>query len=179
MTKKLEEVFNLDEQPDKFNINVDDVAVDDDDIILVPAEISEDTLSKINKVELALPTVKGLEASDKDMDSLAQTAQQSFTELMNLGMQADTRHAAEIFGVASSLLGHAITAKNAKVNKKLKMVELQLKQMRLQHEMDKTNHKKIIEGYGTDEQSNPTIDRNELLRELLKDATETSTKEQD
>jgi hypothetical protein len=46
---------------------------------------------------------------------------------MDLGMNVDSRWASDIFGVASTMLGHAITAKTAKLNKKLKMVDLQLK----------------------------------------------------
>ena len=42
-------------------------------------------------------------------------------------MNVDSRWASDIFGVASTMLGHAITAKTAKLNKKLKMVDLQLK----------------------------------------------------
>jgi hypothetical protein len=50
---------------------------------------------------------------------------------MDLGMQVDSRFASEIFSVASNMLGHAITAKTAKMDKKLKMIDLQLKKMRL------------------------------------------------
>jgi hypothetical protein len=42
----------------------------------------------------------------------------------------DSRYA-EIFAVAGTMLGHALTAKTAKLNKKLKMVDLQLKKMKM------------------------------------------------
>lgn len=118
-----------------------------------------ETLAALDKIESALPAVKGLEASDEEMDSLAKKASQSFEDLMDLGMQIDSRYAAEIFGVASQMLGHAITAKNAKLNKKLKMIELQMKKLKLDRE-------------GGDDVGLPTaqghvLDRNELLRTLL------------
>jgi hypothetical protein len=58
------------------------------------------------------------------------------------------------------MLGHAITAKNAKLNKKLKMIELQLKKVKLDRDLagDNTEHPT---GQGH------VLDRNELLRQIL------------
>ena len=75
----------------------------------------------IDKIDGALPAVRGLDASDQEMDDLAKLAQDSYRDLMDLGMNVDSRFASEIFSVASNMLGHAITAKQAKLNKKLKM----------------------------------------------------------
>jgi len=61
------------------------------------------------------------------MDGLADLATSSYKDLMDLGMQVDSRFSSEIFNVAGTMLGHAIIAKTAKLNKKLKMIELQLK----------------------------------------------------
>jgi hypothetical protein len=57
------------------------------------------------------------------------------------------------------MLGHAITAKNAKINKKLKMIELQLKKAKMDQDAGKSED--IPEGQGT------VLDRNELLSRLL------------
>ena len=75
---------------------------------------------------------------------------------MDLGMNVDSRFASEIFGVASNFMNHAITAKNAKVNKKLKMIDLQLKKLKL----DKTegNESDVQHGEGM------VLDRNEILK---------------
>jgi hypothetical protein len=76
-------------------------------------------------------------------------------------MQVDSRFASEIFNSASSMLGHAITAKTAKINKKLKMIELQLKKAQLDQKISKTEdipNTPLGEG--------KTLDRNELLKIL-------------
>ena len=122
MTKKLQDLFELPEE----NVNV----VTDSEPV-EPIAISEDTLDTIDKIEKALPQVKGLEASDNEMDELAGLATGSYKDLMELGMQVDSRFASEIFNSAGTMLGHAITAKTAKLNKKLKMIELQLKKASL------------------------------------------------
>jgi hypothetical protein len=57
------------------------------------------------------------------------------------------------------MLGHAITAKNAKINKKLKIIELQLKKARLD-QTDSSPNMPTAEGM--------VLDRNEMLAHLLK-----------
>jgi len=154
MTKKLEELFELPEQEKEVN-----------ESFIEKAEfqaITTETLNNLEKIENALPQVKGLEASDGEMDELASLATNSYKDLMDLGMQVDSRFASEIFNSASSMLGHAITAKTAKLNKKLKMIDLQLKKAQLDHKMSE----KTEELDNTPVGSGQTLDRNELLKML-------------
>jgi len=117
------------------------------------------TLIALDKIESALPAVRGLEASDAEMDDLASKASESFDDLMSLGMQVDSRYASEIFAVAGTMLGHAITAKTAKMNKKLRMIDLQLKKARL----DQTSN----QDQPTPNGEGRVLNRNDLLRTLL------------
>ena len=153
MTKKLQDLFELPEE----NVNV----VTDSELV-EPIAISEDTLDTIDKIEKALPQVKGLEASDNEMDELAGLATGSYKDLMELGMQVDSRFASEIFNSAGTMLGHAITAKTAKLNKKLKMIELQLKKASLDQKVASQNQELDNTPVG----SGQALDRNELLRML-------------
>jgi hypothetical protein len=57
---------------------------------------------------------------------------------MDLGMNVDSRYSGRIFEVASNFLKNAIDAKSSKIDKKLKMVELQLKKMKLDKDGKKT-----------------------------------------
>jgi hypothetical protein len=166
VTQKLEELFDLDKQP-TWSESVEDILLDETEELAI-ATVSQETLAQIEKIEMSLPVVRGLEASDAEMDELATKASEAFANLMDLGMNVESRNAAEIFSVASNMLGHAITAKNAKVNKKLKMIELQLKQVKLSYEMGKSNPAtNIPAGTGT------VVDRNELLRQVLEQSKET------
>jgi hypothetical protein len=128
----------------------------DDDSAHLPT--MPQTLVALDKIESALPAVRGLEASDEEMDDLAKKASESFDDLMNLGMQVDSRYASEIFAVAGTMLGHAITAKTAKLNKKLKMIDLQLKKAKLDQTQE-ADTKPTATGR--------VLDRNELLRTLV------------
>lgn len=167
MTKKLEELFDLPaSEPEKGLDDVDAAHPGNDIETNLP--ILPDTLAALDKIEAALPAVKGLESSDKEMDELAEKASKEFDNLMDLGMNVDSRYASEIFAVASQMLGHAITAKNAKLNKKLRMIELQLKKAKL--DQDTGNDVAIPTGQGT------IIDRNELLKALVAKANPTESK---
>jgi hypothetical protein len=106
--------------------------------------------------------VRDLQASDVEMDDLAKKATESFDELMSLGMNVDSRFAAEIFSVAGAMLGHALTAKQAKLNKKLKMIDLQLKKANL-------DMKQPDGGAAAQPGQGHVLDRNELLDRLLGD----------
>jgi hypothetical protein len=124
MTRKLEELFDLPPSGRESETTEPDT---------VPA--TQITLQEIDatidKIDQALPAVRGLDASDVEMDELASKAQETFDNLMDLGFNVDSRYASEIFAVAGTMLGHALTAKTAKLNKKLKMVELQLKKAKM------------------------------------------------
>lgn len=153
MTKKLEQLFDL---PDDTESQEE---LSDGENTLVSLNNFKEDLGTLEKINSALPAVRGLEASDSEMDDLASKAVESYENLMDLGMQVESRFSSEIFSVAGQMLNHAITAKTAKTNKKLKMLELQLKQARLQQQSGSSDD--IQTGNAT------VIDRNELLQAIL------------
>jgi hypothetical protein len=151
MTKKLEELFDL-------------ASSEDNDLTIplpeVTEEVTENALNTLDKIEAALPMVKGLEAADSEMDELAEMATSSYKDLMDLGMQVESRFSSEIFNSASSMLGHAITAKTAKINKKLKMLDLQMNKAQLDQKMLAKTEEIENTPLGTGQ----SLDRNELLK---------------
>jgi hypothetical protein len=159
MTRKLEELFNLSQSEEKS-----------EEFELPPEtqEITETALNNLEKIENALPQVRGLETADVEMDELASLAQNSYKDLMDLGMQVDSRFSSEIFNVAGTMLGHAITAKTNKVSKKLKMIELQLKKAAL----DQKQSSKDKEIEATPLGEGKALDRNEILKALLDKKTD-------
>ena len=160
MTKKLEELFELPHDDKEINDNLIEKAEAD--------LITQEAYTNLEKIENALPQVRGLESADVEMDGLAQLAQDSYKDLMDLGMQVDSRFSAEIFGVAGTMLGHAITAKTAKINKKIKMIELQLKKAALDQKQQSKDE--IVESTPLGE--GKALDRNELLKMLAQKSTD-------
>jgi hypothetical protein len=158
MTKKLSELFDLPDSDSAAEVSPNEAIKtiqENQDII---AQVDE----AIDKIDVALPTVKDLTATDQELDELADLAKDKFQDLMDLGMNMDPRFAGVVLQSASTLLGHAITAKTAKIDKKLKMVQLQLQKARLDHQVSKDSPAdKPVDGKGI------VLDRNALLEQIL------------
>jgi hypothetical protein len=158
MTKKLSELFDLPDLPSTDSAENSEVLQTIADNREAIARVDE----AIDKIDVALPTVRDLEASDAEMDELADLAKSKFEDLMDLGMNMDPRFGGVVFQTAGTLLGHAITAKTAKMDKKLRMVQLQLQKARLDHQISKENPEdRPVDGQGI------VLDRNALLEQIL------------
>lgn len=156
MTKKLEELFNL-PATDATPEQVEQTITENRQLI---TEVDQ----AIDKIDAALPTVRDLETGDNELDELAKLAQSKAEDLIDLGMNVEPRFSGVILQTAGVMLGHAITAKTAKLDKKLRMVQLQLQKARLDHQIKKdagTPEEQAIEGQGM------VLDRNELLKQIL------------
>lgn len=155
MTKRLEEILNIESSTEPV-INAEAV-----DAQPVPVIDLQDKLEEFDKIAAALPRVKGLgDIADSELDSLADKAEKAYDDLMDLGMNVEPRYGARMFEVAASMMTQAIAAKSAKIDKKLKMVDLQLKKLAI----DKKHGQ---EGAGTVEGEGYIItDRNSILEKL-------------
>jgi hypothetical protein len=151
--KKLEEILNLPEnkkevkKTQKENLPVESTAMLRD-------------ISEFDKISAALPVVKGLgDVGDKELDDLAQRATDAYDDLMDLGMNVEARYSGRIFEVAGTMLKNAIDAKSAKLDKKLKMIELQLKKQQIDQKAGQEDT--AIQGQGV-----IITDRNSLIEKL-------------
>jgi hypothetical protein len=152
MTKKLEEILNLPEN--KKIVNTDRPKAD------VPAPFLRD-MAEFDKIAAALPQVKGLgDISDNEFDALAQRATDAYDDLMDLGMNVEARYSGRIFEVAGGMLKNAIDAKAAKIDKKLKMIELQLKKQKLDQDSNEND------GVNLNGDGYVIADRNSLIEKL-------------
>ena len=117
MTRRLEEILNIDTKTDPL--------VSPKDSAPVPTIDLQDKLEEFDKISAALPRVKGLgDMSDIELDGLAAKAEQAYDDLMDLGMNVEARYGARMFEVAASMMTAAIHAKSTKIDKKLKMVDI-------------------------------------------------------
>ena len=158
MTKKLSELFNLSDQTFENKSLGESECINQEQ-----QKIFKDIDATIDKIDSALPKVSDLDTSDQELDELANLAKDKFNDLMDLGLNMEARFSGQVFQTAGVLLGHAITAKQAKLDKKLRMIDLQLKKMRLDHQIkqDGGNTSLAIEGEGV------VLDRNSLLTQIL------------
>lgn len=160
MTKKLEDLLNL---PDSKEI-IKKAEKQEKEQKRYEIEEQEKTfrdIAEFDKISAALPQVKGLgELADTELNEVANKAMQAYEDLMDLGMNVEGRYAGRVFEVAGNMLKTSLDAKVAKLDKKLKMVELQLKKEKLDKE-DNDSPNGIINGEGY-----VVTDRNSLIERL-------------
>jgi hypothetical protein len=155
MTKKLETLFNLEES------NAKEVPAPAPVIEHTEVRTLEDSYKAVAEITRGLPQIQELDnIDDRELDALATKAEQAYDDLMDLGMNVEVRYASRIFEVASSMMNNAISAKTAKIDKKLKAIDIQMKK----YKIDKDNNEDpndVINGQGY-----IITDRNELLKKL-------------
>jgi hypothetical protein len=156
MTRKLEELFDLptsesivDHLNDRSNLSVEETKT-------IIATVDDN----IDRIDAALAEVSDVDKSDFELDEIADMAKKSFNDLSDLGMNVDSRFAAEILGVAGTMLGHALNAKTAKMNKKLKMIDLQMKKLKLDRDLQGDDGP-------TETAQGQVLNRNDILERLL------------
>lgn len=155
MTKKLEELFNLD--------SAEEAPVPE--VVEPPAHEQvtnlDESYKAVAEITKTLPVISELDDLDeKGLDDLATKAEKAYDDLMDLGMNVEVRYSGRIFEVAGGMLKNAIDAKSAKIEKKLKAIDLQLKK----YKIDKDNREDpndVLQGQGY-----IITDRNELLKKL-------------
>jgi hypothetical protein len=163
MTQKLSELFDLPPVDDSI-VESAEYSIEENREMIAAVDLA------IDKIDAALPMVNDLDTSDKELDELSDLAKDKFQDLMDLGMNVEARFSGHILATAGTLLGHAITAKQAKLDKKLKMVDLQLKKARLDLQIKQAEEKVQSDGsklLDAEDGQGVIIDRNELLRQIL------------
>jgi len=167
MNKKIEEVFNMGN--DALNPPPPQTIEEETGFDL---ESMQQALDTADKIDQALPAVRDLETLDRDMDEYAQQAMDAFKDLMDLGQNVEDRHAAPVFDSASKMMTNAITAKTAKMDKKLKMIEMQMRKRKLDLEEKKVEmqiaklNDTPIDG-GPIEGAAEEFDRSSLINDIM------------
>jgi hypothetical protein len=156
MTKKLEELFNLEDSK-----SAKETAPIEEKHDHTEVRSLDDSYKAVAEITRSLPQIKELdELNDHELDNLASKAEQAYDDLMDLGMNVEVRYSGRIFEVAGTMLGHAITAKSNKIEKKLKAIDMQMKK----YKIDKDNNEDpndVINGAG-----DIVLDRNEMIKKL-------------
>lgn len=157
MTKSLEETFNLPPIKEVTKVEIKEVevkpTVEEESTQIIKA------LTVAEKIDHALTRVDDLDNNDSEMDDIAKEALEAYVELKDLAMNMSDAHSGRMMEVAASMLKTSLDAKEAKINRKLKTIDLQLKKMR----MDR------LANHGSDDpisDNGVEFDRNELLKHL-------------
>ena len=165
MTKKLEDLLNL---PDSKEIikqaeaqEVEAQEVEQKKYEIAQADTFRD-IEEFDKIASALPAVRGLgQKADEELEEIATKAMSAYDDLMDLGMNVESRYASRVFEVAGGMLKTSLDAKVAKMDKKLKMIDLQLKKQKMDSDGKGSGDGDMVNGAGY-----VVTDRNSLLERL-------------
>ncbi len=160
MTKKLEETFNIKPAEEKVEKNEEETPSIEESKEL--PEILYAELKTTEKIDEALPLVQDLNQHDKEMDDIHQKALDAFNDLLQLGMNVEIHAGAKLLETANQMLKTAMEAKDSKVDRKLKMINLQLQKAKLDHKVVTSKG----DGLELESDGAVIIDRNELLKRI-------------
>lgn len=166
MTKKLEELLNLPEsqeivKEEQAKSQAEEKKEEKKTKSLDQQKSTMREIAEFDKIAAALPKVEGLgDMGDAELDDVGQRAITAYEDLMDLGMNVESRYSARIFEVAGNMLKTTLDAKVAKMDKKLKMVDLQLKKQK-QDQKQGDSDTNVVQGEGY-----VISDRNSLLEKL-------------
>jgi len=161
VNQRLEEVFNIlpnePEKKEELNNDIED-AIDN---ALVEYSAGMEITSKI---DAALPIVSELNKHDEEMDDIHKKAIHTFEEVVSLAMNSDSHAGSKFLESANALLKTAMEAKDSKVDRKLKMVNLQLQKAKL--DLANRKYDDAIDGNEVESEGTLVVDRNELLKRI-------------
>lgn len=126
---------------------------------LEPTETASDIVEQAEQLKDAWQQTDHSQVHDEEMDEIANLAVEYGKTLHDLGLSVEVKHAGEIFTASGTMLKVALDARNAKMEKKLKLLKLELDRLKLDRSMPDSNP--AIEA------ENVTIlDRNVLLAQI-------------
>lgn len=132
----------------------------DDQKLAEQVESLPKIIDDVNKLEKAVSTIESdLADHDHDMDELAKIALDDYKKLMDLGFNTEARIAGSIFEPAVNVLRLVMDSKNAKIDKKLRL-------MRLQLEKERFMKNQTQEDFSNAEEAIIVADRNAILAAL-------------
>ena len=160
MTKKLEELLNLPDSKEIIEADKKKAETEEKTQAVTQQQETLRDIAEMDKIAAALPQVKGLgELADNELNEVAEKSMSAYEDLMDLGMNVESRYSGRVFEVAGQMLKTNLDAKVAKLDKKLKMVELQLKKQSIDQ--------KAGNDAGTVDSEGVVIDRNALIDRIL------------
>jgi hypothetical protein len=114
----------------------------------------------------SLVSADELQKLDKEFDEIAEDALEQFDTLIDHAFNSAPSHQGKLFEVAASMMTTALNARTAKVDKKLKLMKMQLEQAKFERMLAKEQQNPV---QGTIESETVVKDsRNRIMEEIYK-----------
>jgi len=172
MTRKLEEVFDMRSLQSIHDIEDDIEPLESDDSKEYNIAEMTDLFNRVDQINASLPTVRGLETLDTELDEIKNKSMAIFDEIIDFGKNVENKNAPAFFDSAAKMLNAAITATQSKMDRKLKAIQLQINKQKIDLERDKLEWRKEefrLSGAGAKDipsDDEEGMSRNELLKRM-------------
>jgi len=127
--------------------------------VLADNQIPEAVVEQAKALEKDYKDKDHFELHDEEMDEISEVALEYGKTLHDLGMSVEVKNAGEIFTASSNMIKIALDARNLKMEKKLKLLKLELDRLKLDRSMPEANE--TIEAENV-----KVLDRNQLLDQI-------------
>lgn len=174
MTKVIEETLNLPSIEEAL-ANMDDG--EDDDISPEELEMPADETikSKMIEVDDLRRSIQKLRLQDVTLDDsgiedIKERALEAYKDMLEAGFAADTKHASNFLEPAVQSLSIALETENLKMKKRIEYYRLKLQEDKLDLLRRKIEMEEKKNGQGVEiiDENSVLMDRNELLKQLIK-----------
>lgn len=167
MTKQIEDELNLPRLKDALaQLEKDQKIEQEKELPNDPAAIEAwaNALEHTKKLDTDLLDVKSMDNHEAEMDEISKEAMQSYQDLIDLGHNVEAKHSGQIFEPATQMLKIALEARNSKIEKKLRLMRIDIDRARIERDLSKDENLPI-RGEGAEV---IIAGRNNLLDEIRK-----------
>lgn len=121
----------------------------------------KDALAEAKHLKYQLRQIPDILEKEDEIDTIANDAAKYFEDIMDKAFNTEDRFAPELFNAANAMLKTALDGKNAIINAKLKLLDLELKKRKMEQDFESKGGpvSREINGQGV-----IVSDRNSLLR---------------
>jgi hypothetical protein len=164
--KLQEDTVSLDEEEEDMEVDLSNVS--EEDIDNLKTQITQRPINE-PKGDMDVITASDIEALDRetdaDLDTIYDQAMESAYDVMDVGHNSPPNIQSEMFNSSNNFLNTALTTRNSKIAKKLKMAKLSLEFQKLEL-MKRKAGENVIQADTVQSAAVITDNRNAILEEM-------------
>lgn len=157
---ELQEALTMIRREDDEDDGFDEDSTNDLEPVLTQEEL-QNALLEAKGLRYQLRQIPDILEKEQEIDDIANNAAKYFEDIMDKAFNTEDRFAPELFNAANSMLKTALDGKNAIINAKLKLLDLELKKRKMEQDFEGKGGPQTRE---IDGRSVTLSDRNSLLR---------------
>lgn len=169
MLKKLEDVLNIENMGELSSETENDPNETEKEshTNIINTDETKQMIDQAEELDNILSNITGLDQHDVEMDDIVSKAMTTYEELVHLGRNSPVMYSCKVYEVAGNLLKTAMDARDSKLSKKMKLIDMKLKKLKIDTDANKKNNDES-------DDDGSTLTRNDILELMNEDDDLTS-----